>query len=66
MEERILRKDEVVARVGLGRSAIYRAISEGEFPKPVKLSRRSVGWLESEIQAWIREQAEKREADSNA
>jgi len=52
--------------VGLGTTKIYELIAEGRFPKPIKLSVRSVGWLESEVQAWIKEQAEKREADSNA
>jgi prophage regulatory protein len=52
--------------VGLGTTKIYELISEGRFPKPIKLSVRSVGWLESEIQGWIKEQAEKREADQHA
>ena len=61
MNDRVLRRKEVVSMVGLGTTKIYELISEGRFPKPIKLSVRSVGWLESEIQAWIKEQAEKRE-----
>jgi prophage regulatory protein len=61
MSDRILRRPEVVSVVGLGTTKLYELISEGKFPKPVKLSARSVGWLESEVQEWIKEQAEKRQ-----
>lgn len=49
----ILRRPEVEARTGLGRSSIYAAVAAGTFPAPVKLSARSVGWLESEIAIWL-------------
>ena len=61
MADRILRKPEVLEMVGLGKSAMYEAISEGRFPRPIQLSKRSVGCLESEVQEWIKEQAEKRQ-----
>jgi prophage regulatory protein len=51
----ILRLPEVKNRVGLSRSAIYLAISRAEFPKPVQLGARAVGWLESEVEEWIGE-----------
>ena len=50
---RILRAPEVEARTGLGRSSRNRKIKAGEFPVPVSLGARAVGWLESEIEAWI-------------
>ena len=28
----------------------------GSFPKPVRLGARAIGWIESEVDAWIREQ----------
>lgn len=55
MANSILRLPVVKTRVGLSRSAIYLAISREEFPRPVQLGARSVGWLESEIEDWIRE-----------
>jgi prophage regulatory protein len=51
----ILRLPEVKERVGLSRSAIYLAVSREEFPRPVRLGARAVGWLESEIEEWIRQ-----------
>jgi prophage regulatory protein len=53
VSERILRLPEVMERTGLGRSSIYLNISENTFPKQISLGERSVGWLESEINAWI-------------
>ena len=34
-------------------ATIYRLISKGEFPKQIKLSERSSGWLLDEIHAWL-------------
>jgi len=52
-EERLLRLDHVMSRVGLGRSTIYRRINQGTFPAPVKLGHRAVAWRESDINRWI-------------
>lgn len=49
----ILRRHDVEAMVGLRRSAIYAAMASGQFPKPVKLSRRAVGWKKSDVQQWL-------------
>ncbi|WP_199797029.1 helix-turn-helix transcriptional regulator [Erythrobacter longus] len=51
---RLIRLPEVQHRVGLGRSTIYRWMSEGKFPKPVSLGGYSVAWPENEIDEWIR------------
>ena len=55
MAHTILRLPAVKARTGLARSTIYLRISEGSFPKPIRLGVRTVGWLESEIEAWLSE-----------
>jgi prophage regulatory protein len=52
-EERILRLPEVKARTGLGRSSIYEKMTVGLFPQKVSITSHCVGWLESEITAWI-------------
>lgn len=49
----ILRRREVQARTGLGRSTIYDGIQAGTFPRPIQLGPRSVGWIESEVTAWL-------------
>jgi prophage regulatory protein len=52
----ILRRREVEARTGLSRSTIYLRCSQKTFPTPIHLGGRAVGWLESEIDAWLQEQ----------
>jgi len=51
--EAILRRAAVESVTGLSRSSIYSKMEIGTFPKPIKLSERSVGWLESEVQEWV-------------
>lgn len=53
MRDRILRLREVCERVGLSRASIYRGVNRGEFPRSVSLGGRSIGWRESDINAWI-------------
>jgi prophage regulatory protein len=59
MAFRILRLPRVIERVGFSRSAIYDFVSKGGFPKPVKIGVRAVGWLDSDIDAWIRDRLAK-------
>lgn len=52
---KILRRKQVENRVGLSCSTIYAGVAAGTFPKPIQLGAQSVGWLASEIDAWLRE-----------
>ena len=58
---RFMRLTEVIKDTGLGRSSIYKRIAEGEFPKPVPLGGRAVGWVSDEVEAWILERIEERD-----
>lgn len=51
--DRVLRLKQVVEAVGLSKTTIYSAILSGDFPPPLKLHGRSVGWRSSEISLWI-------------
>jgi len=53
MVDRILRLPAVKSITGLSRSTIYLYMSLDQFPQPVKVGPRAVGWPESEIDAWI-------------
>ena len=53
LKMKVLRIGDVTKKVGFGRSTIYALMKKGEFPSSIKLSIRSVGWLESEVDAWI-------------
>ena len=51
--ERILRVRETSKATGLPISSIYALIATGDFPAPIKLSLRRVGWVASEVDQWI-------------
>jgi prophage regulatory protein len=53
LERKILRRQQVEARVGLSRSTIYQYIAEGTFPAPVAVGVRAVGWDSAAIDVWI-------------
>jgi prophage regulatory protein len=50
-----LRLPAVKSLTGLSRSSIYAKVRAGEFPQPVSIGVRSIGWVESEVQQWIAE-----------
>ena len=52
MIKKMYRFPEVMDMTGLSRSSIYLRISTNEFPKPVKIGRRAIGWPEESIIAW--------------
>lgn len=54
----ILRLPAVKARTGLSRSTIYLRISEGNFPEPISLGSRAVGWIEAEVNNWLNQKIE--------
>lgn len=49
----VLRRKDLKPATGLSPSTIYRMIACGEFPKPVKLGPQAVGWLKSDVDAWL-------------
>jgi prophage regulatory protein len=49
----VIRLPGVVAKTGLSRSSIYAAIGKNQFPASIPLGARAVGWLESDIDAWL-------------
>lgn len=53
MSHRVLRLPSVKDRSGLSRSTIYLRIKKGDFPKPISLGDRAVGWLEKDIDDWL-------------
>ena len=69
----ILRRKQVEARTGLSRSSIYARLRQNPkrpgdydptFPRPISVGAKAVGWIESELDAWLIAQFQKsRKAD---
>ena len=56
---KIIRIKDVVSMIGVARSTIYDWINsesprfDSTFPKPIKLGKNSVGWMQHQLIAWI-------------
>jgi prophage regulatory protein len=61
-QTRILRTPEVMLRTGLPLSTLYWQSKQGYFPKQVQIGPNAVGWVESEVEDWIRQQIADRDA----
>jgi len=53
MTDRFLRERELRAMTGLSRTTRWRLERAGQFPRKRRISPGAVGWLESEVLAWM-------------
>ena len=58
----LIRRRELEKKLQISRSSIYLMMSEGTFPKPIKLGRRAVGWRSVDVEKWLDDMQE----DQNA
>ena len=47
------RRSALEDMLGISRSTIYRLMLDEEFPRPIKLGRRAVGWKSEDIDEWL-------------
>jgi len=59
---KLIRLKEVMACTGLGRSSIYKFMAEGSFPESISLGERAVAWVETEVEEFILNKIEERDA----
>ena len=64
-KERVIRKPELLAIIGLSDPTIWRMEKDGRFPKRLRLGGNSCGWLESEVDGWLKERAAARTEDND-
>jgi len=50
---KILNLKEVIEKIGLSTTTIWRLERKGEFPKRIKLSPNRRGWEDTQIQEWM-------------
>lgn len=53
----IIRIGKVSEKVGLSPSMIYVSSSRGDFPTPIRLTKRTIGWREEEVDQWLNDRA---------
>jgi prophage regulatory protein len=53
MDNAILRLPQVVEKVQVPKSTLYKWMKKGLFPKPFVLGIRSVGWRAMDVNHWL-------------
>ncbi|MHB9807053.1 helix-turn-helix transcriptional regulator [Pantoea ananatis] len=53
MSKTLIRMPEAMRRTGYGKAWLYRLISQGFFPKPIKIGSRAIAFVETEVDEWI-------------
>jgi prophage regulatory protein len=61
---RIIRLAELKPIKGIPYSSVWirKLVADGKFPRPIALSSRRIGFIESEIDSWIADRAAERDA----
>ena len=59
---RFIRVREAIRKTGLSKSSVYDLMAQGLFPQTVRLTGRSVAFIEAEIDAWMAERIAARKA----
>ena len=58
----VLRLKQVCARTALCRAMIYPLVALGDFPDRIQLGCRAVGWLQSDVETWLRTRSRLRQS----
>ena len=58
-EKRYIRLPELQKKVPFSRATFWRLEKDGLFPKRIKIGKKSVAWLVSDIDDWISQKAKR-------
>jgi prophage regulatory protein len=58
---RFLKEKDVRQRVALSRTTIWRQVQAGTFPRPVRVGECAIAWIESEVDAWMKQRVKDRD-----
>lgn len=53
MARKIARLPRVEEVTGLKKTKIYDLMKHGDFPRPIRLTDKAVGWFEDDVEAWL-------------
>jgi prophage regulatory protein len=60
---KILSKRELKAKTSISVQHLDRLEKAGRFPKRIRLTQNRVGWLESEVDEWIKDRIAERDSE---
>jgi prophage regulatory protein len=53
-----IRTRQVLEMIGVGRTTLWKMVQAGSFPRPVRITERSSGYLLDAVEQWMRLRAE--------
>jgi len=60
---KVLKVKQVATEINVSVPQVYKLVSLGRFPKPIKLGERGSGWLTSEIDDWLQSRVDARDEE---
>ena len=63
-KSKILKAKQVAEEINVSVPQVYKLVSIGRFPKPIKLGERGSGWLTTEIDAWLQSRVDARDQEA--
>jgi len=60
-DQLVYRLGDLVRVLSLSKTTIYELIQQRDFPSPVRLTARSVGWRAREVNAWLESRPQNKE-----
>ena len=60
---RILKVKQVAEEINVSVPQVYKLVSLGRFPGPIKLGERGSGWLRTEIDSWLQSRVDARDEE---
>ena len=61
--DRLMAAGAVLELTALSQATLYGLMSEGRFPRPLRVGKRAVRWLESDIETWLQERIAERDQE---
>jgi len=53
--DRVIRVKELLKVLGIHRQTLYLWMKSGNFPRPIKLAPKCIGWRESTVEKWLQD-----------
>ena len=60
---KVLKVRQVAEEINVSIPQVYKLVSLGRFPKPIKLGERGSGWIRTEVDAWLQSRVEARDLE---
>lgn len=55
MPKKLISIEEMMVLINRARPTLWKMVDRGDFPQPVKIGKRTIGWTEEAYDNWITE-----------